>query len=310
MNHYKKFFPTLAGLVFATAFGFSFLFTKNTLDHITPFQLLGFRFALAALVFTLLYLFKVIKINLKGKNLGLLIILGLVQPIAYFTFETTGINYTTSSEAGLMISLIPIFVVILSTIFLKEKPGPKQLIFVLLSVAGVIFITLMRGRVEIGENYRGFLLLLGAVLSGSVFNILSRKLSFSFSSMEITFTMMWAGAIFFNITALIRHQGGINDYLTPLASWDVLSGVLYLGIFSSVLAFFMLNYAISKMDAIKAGVFGNMTTVIAILAGIIFRGEPFYWFQVLGSFLIILGVFGTNYLGARGEGVAPRSRPQ
>jgi len=78
-------------------------------------------------VFTFLLTLKVIKINLWQKKPGLLIILVLVQPIAYLSFKTTGINYTTSFKAGLMISLTPVFEILLSTFFLKEKPVLKQL---------------------------------------------------------------------------------------------------------------------------------------------------------------------------------------
>ncbi len=297
INCFKKYLPILAGIVYSAIFGFSFLFTKNSLDYISPYQLLAYRFAVAAVFMSLLQVFKIININLKGKKIGLLLFLGLVQPIAYFSFETTGISYTTSAEAGLMISLIPVFVVILSSIILKEKPGKLQFLFVLLSVAGVIFITLMRGSIEIDNNYRGLLFLSGAVLAAALYNILSRKLSFSFNSYEITYIMMWTGAIFFNIIALIQQRGDLRLYIEPFANTQVLVAVVYLGIFSSLLAFFLLNYTIAKINAIKAAVFANMTTVIAIIAGIIFRNEPFYWFQIIGSIIIITGVFGTNYSG-------------
>ena len=295
----KNYVPLLAGILYSAFFGFSFLFTKNTLDHITPFQLLGYRFALAALFFTLLQILNIIKVDFRGKKLKMLLLLGLVQPIAYFTFETTGINLTTSSEAGLFISVIPIFVVIFSGIFLGEKPARLEIIFVLLSVTGVIFITTMRGKVEIGNSYLGVILLMGAVISAAIYNMLSRKLSLSFSSTEITYVMMWSGAIFFNIISIIKLRNEPFTYFTSLASIEVLTGVIYLGVFSSVIAFFMLNYAIAHMDAIKAAVFANLTTVIAILAGIIFRGEPFYWFQIVGSMLIITGVSGTIYFGKK-----------
>ena len=107
-------------------FGFSFIFTKGALDYITPHQLLAFRFITAALVLTLLRALRVIKIDLKNRPLGRVLLLALFQPVLYFILETTGINLTTASEAGLMIALIPVFVTLLAALFLKEIPSPSR----------------------------------------------------------------------------------------------------------------------------------------------------------------------------------------
>ena len=295
----SKYLPIISGIIFSSVFGFSFLFTKNALDVVNPFHLLGFRFGLAALFFTILYFLNMFKLNYKNKNLKLLFVLAFMQPVIYFVCETMGINLTTSAEAGLMISLIPVFVVILSSIFLKEKPTKLQLISVILSVIGVVFIIIMRESLEVQGNYWGLVFLFGAVIAGAGFSTLSRKLSLDFTPQEITFIMMWFGAIIFNIIGLIEYNGDYMHYFMELANTEVLISVIYLGIFSSVIAFFMLNYTLSRIDSFKAAVFANLSTIIAIFAGIVFRGEPFYWFQIVGSIMIITGVFGTNYFDTK-----------
>ncbi|MFW5976715.1 MAG: DMT family transporter [Bacillota bacterium] len=291
----KKYLPLLSAFIFSVIFGFSFLFTKEGLEIIAPFHLLGFRFGMAAIALFFLKIFNIIKINFRGKKLKLLILLALVQPVLYFVFETTGIQLTTSSEAGLMISLIPVLVTILSVIFLGEKPTRLQVIFVIMSVLGVGFIMLMKGSLEVKANFLGLLFLFGAVFSGAVYNILSRKLSLNFTPVEITYIMMIFGAVIFNVIAYFNYSGSFLDYFMPLSSLKVLSSVIYLGIFSSVIAFFMMNYTLSRLEATKAAVFANLSTVISIIAGVLIRNEPFYWFQIIGSILIITGVFGTNY---------------
>ena len=148
----QKYLPIFSGLGYSAIFGFSFLFTKNALTNINPFHLLAFRFSVAAITLTLLLFLGVIKINYKNKKMKVLLLLGLTEPVMYFIFETLGINRTTSSEAGLMISLIPVAVTILASIFLKEKPSRKQLLFIILSVAGVAFIILMKGTLDVKSN--------------------------------------------------------------------------------------------------------------------------------------------------------------
>ncbi|MCC3143865.1 DMT family transporter [Halanaerobium sp. Z-7514] len=297
MNKLKRFAPYLAGLVFSSIFGFSFLFTKEGLELMAPFHLLGFRFALAFLSLSILRITGIINIDLKTKNIKMLLLLALFQPGIYFVFETAGMIYTTSSEAGMMIALIPIAVTILAAFILKEKTTFKQSIFVLLSVLGAVLIILNRGSSGIEGNLFGLLLLGIAVIAAAFYNIISRQLSLEFSTIEITYVMMGFGAFVFNSIAIYQLDFSLGNYFSIISERDALIAIIYLGIFSSVVAFFMMNYTLSKINAAQAAVFANFTTVVSILAGVFLRGESFYKLQALGAFLIIIGVWGTNYFG-------------
>ncbi|WP_027340006.1 DMT family transporter [Halonatronum saccharophilum] len=299
----KSYFPIVSGLITSIIFGFSFLFTKEALDLLAPFHLLAFRFSFAAGVLTLLKYLKVIKVDYSGKRIKLLLMLGIFQPVFYFVFETIGLNLTTSSEAGMVIALIPVIVTILGAIFLKEIPTPKQLFFIITSVLGVFFIIFMGDRVRVSGEFIGLLLLLGAVLSAGIFNIISRKLSLEFNAVEITYIMMLMGAITFNTISLIQHTigGNLAGYLAPIFEIEILIAVVYLGILSSVVAFFLVNFMLSQMEASRSAVFANLTTIVSVIAGVTLRNEPFYWFHAVGCILIIIGVWGTNYYRGKGK---------
>jgi len=189
---------------------------------------------------------------------------------------------------------------VLAAIFLKEKPGRLQLVFIILSVTGVGIVVSFQGELAAAEShYLGIVLLLGAVLAAGFYNIVSRYISVSFTPVEITFAMCYFGALQFNIIGLISHQGPAGEYIEVIFNPETLIAVFYLGILSSVLAFFMMNYSLSKLPASQAAIFANLTTVVAIAAGVLIRDEPFYLMQGLGAALIILGVWGTNYFGIR-----------
>lgn len=300
MTERKKYLPYLAGTGMALIFGFSFLFTKEALSEVGTFHLLGFRFGMAAMILLILKMAKVIKVEYEGKELHKLVAIALAQPVTYFIFEVFGIKLTNSSEAGMMIALIPVVVTILATIFLKELPSKTQVFFVGLSVIGAIFIIIMKSS-EIGSNMIGIIVLLLAVLCASVFNILSRKYSTDFKPVEITFAMMWIGAITFNSIAIIQHllNGEISSYFVPLLNIKVFSAVIYLGVLSSVVAFFLVNYTLSKIEASRSAVFANLSSVTSIIAGVLIRHEPFYWYQIAGAVMILSGVWGTNYFGSK-----------
>jgi drug/metabolite transporter (DMT)-like permease len=130
-----------------------------------------------------------------------------------------------------------------------------------------------------------------------VHNILSRKLSVDFKPEVITYFMMTVGALVFNTILLSTSTTNFSNYFEPLTNLNVLIPVIYLGVLSSVLAFFFVNYTLSKLPASQSAVFANFATVVSILAGVFIRHEPFYWFQIVGGILIIVGVWGTNYYG-------------
>lgn len=302
MNNKTNILPILSGIFTSLIFGLSFLFSKKALNIVEPFTLLSFRFLVAFIIMTILKLLGIIKINYKGKSIKNLIIIGLTQPIVYFIFETYGIQFSSSSQAGLMIALIPIFVTILSAYALKEIPSKLQCGFILISVSGVVFIVLMTGSSSSGGSLLGIFLLLGAVLCAALFNILSRKYSKKFSPIELTYAMMSMGALFFNIVSICSHirANTLAQYFLPLKNKNFLVSLAYLGILSSVIAFLLMNFTLSKLEASKSAIFANLSTIVSIIAGVVLLHESFKLYHIIGSILILIGVFGTNYFTRRG----------
>ncbi|ERK30558.1 DMT family transporter [Clostridium intestinale] len=293
----KKIIPYFTALITNIIFGLSFLFTKKALMVSTPITLVAFRFLLAFIIMSLLIAFKVIKVNYKNKPMKWLIVLAIIEPIIYFIFETYGLQRTSSSLGGLMIALIPIVVTILAIYFLNEKPSRKQVLSIILSVSGVVLIILMDGSKNSGNSILGVLFLGVAVFSAAFFNIIARKISKHFTAIEVTYFMMFLGAIFFNIVSISNHilNRSLSNYFEPLKSSSFVLSILYLGILSSIVAYFLANFTLSKMEASKSAVFANISTIVSILAGVIFLKENFHLYHTIGSGMILIGVWGTNY---------------
>ena len=133
----KTTLATLCGLTGYGIFGFSFLFSKIALDLTTPFVLLACRFLTAFLALNLIVVLGKVRVNLKGKPVKMLLLLGLVQPIIYFICENYGISMTSSAFSGVMLGLVPIAGLVLSRVFLKERCTPLQVVCAVGSVAGV-----------------------------------------------------------------------------------------------------------------------------------------------------------------------------
>jgi drug/metabolite transporter (DMT)-like permease len=293
----KNFQPYAASIATSFIFGLSFIFSKVALAITDPITLLSFRFLTAFLIMSVLLLIGVIKINYRNKPILSLLLLGIIQPVLYFIFETYGIKYSSASMAGLMIALIPILVTILGGYFLKEKPSLIQMLFIVLSVSGVAFIVVMNNSGGKAASSIGILILLGAVTSAAFFNILSRKLSTSFTPMELTYFMMGIAALLFNIISIFNHavSKSLNSYFSVLQNKNFIIAILYLGILSSIIAFFLTNFTLSKIEASRSAVFSNLSTIVSIIGGVVFLKEHFYFYHIIGSILILTGVWGTNH---------------
>jgi len=305
MKAYMNWKAYLSGLVMAMIFGLTFLFAKEGLRYLSPMVLLAYRFGIAAVTLTLLLLLKVVKVDYRGKPVKGVIALSVFYPVISFVFETIGIKYVSVSQAGIMVSLMPIFVMLLGMVMLKENPTGIQKLFIAASITGVIVtVVFAKGSGESG-NFIGILLLLAAILAGSINNVLSRKYSKYFTATEITFVMLWTGAVFFSLVSMaqgIINHDLYNRFIAPMYEISSVTAVLYLGLLASVIAFFAMNYMLSKLPVVNASVFTNLATVISILAGVIIMHETLHWYQIAGGVLIISGVIGTNYFsGERTE---------
>lgn len=298
-----------AGITWASIFGLSFLVTKGALEAFSPATLLFLRFALAAAALGGLALLGVVRLGYRGKPLAPLLLICLVQPILYFTLETYGLRLTASSTAGLILGAMPAAVAALSVPMLKERLTARQAVGLATSIAGVALVVIEGGRrsgVEAAVSASGqasgpwgVILIVGALASAAFYNVFSRKASVHYSPAETTFAMMASGAAFFGALATI--ECAYNGWSSPfsLATPGAWGAIAYLGILSSVVAFFLVNLSLSRLKAAQASIFGTLTTLVSLVAGVAARGEPFGPVQAVGAVGIVAGVWMTNARGPR-----------
>jgi drug/metabolite transporter (DMT)-like permease len=221
------------------------------------------------------------------------ILLGLLQPVLYFLCESYGISLTNSTFAGVIIATGPLAGLVAGIFTLGEIPKKSQVWFSLVSIIGVIMMTLQQ-RSEGEVKMLGVLLLIGAVCCGTSFSVISRKLSKEFSALERTYVMMGVAAVSFTCMALVQCRGNMALLAAPLQNAGFIWAILYLGFASSIVAFMALNVASGYLPVAKTMAFCNLTTVISLFAGVIFLKEPFNAVSLLASVLIILGIWGVQ----------------
>lgn len=291
----------LAAILYSIITGFSFLFGKIALNSADPLDILAYRFTASFIAILIPILFKWINLKYDKNKIKRILPLALLYPLLFFSFQTFGLKYASSSEAGIMQASAPIFTLILASYFLKEKTSIFQKLSIILSVSGVIYIVIMTSSSIELTGLKGILLLLLSALSFSGYSVLARILTKDFSGIELSYIMIIISFIAFNIVAFVKNliNGTVGSFLAPLGNIDFVLAILYLGVLSSLCTSLLTNYILSKIQASKMSVFSNLGTIISILAGALILGEKLYSYHITGSILIVAGVLGTNFLDSK-----------
>lgn len=284
----------LAVIIGNSIFGFSFLFSKIALELTIPSVMLAVRFTVAFLTLNLAVLIGKttgkFEFTLKNKPLKNVLLLALFQPCIYFVAESYGITYTSSAFAGTIIAVIPIAGLICDVLIMHTKVSRKQVLCSVGSVVGVIITTL--GAQNMKSSTLGVLLLLVAVMAGALFYVFSKKAGEHFNPLERTYVMFASGSLVYIMLALFECRGRYAELILPAVSNPAFWGcILYLSIVSSVIAFLILNFGSSYVSVSEASIFANLTTVISIVAGVVFVNETFTLWQVAGAIIIIGSVY-------------------
>ena len=294
MKNKNKLTGAAAALAANTIFGFSFIFSKMALSAAHPLIILSVRFTVAFIVMSLLTLTGKFRLSLKGKPKKKLLIMALAQPLFYFIFELYGLSLVSSALSGVIIALVPVAVMLLSALFLGEKPGLLQGFCTAVSLISVSVMSIISND---GKENRisGILLLIAAVLCAAVFNILSRGESERFSPFERTWFMFSVSTLGFNAAAIAVLRGRyISELIAAAGSYSFWVAIFYLAVVSSVAAFLLYNYSTTLISATRAASFSNIITVVTVIAGVTVLHEHFTPVQYLFCALIILGVWGVN----------------
>lgn len=276
--------------------GFSFFFVKVGLESADAFTLLAHRFIFAAAGILFYHYLRPDTIQLNVKDWMRIIPYGLFYPLLFFSFQTIGLTFISSSEAGIISATAPVFTVIIARLVLNERLTFVQILFMAASVCGMILINIMTGINPGSGSFWGFFFILCAMLSAAFYNVFMKKILRHYSVIDIVFVMTIVSCIVFNVIAVISHiqKGEIGNYFSSYSDLSFTVAVLYLGIPSSLVTSFLSTFALSKLRSSTVGLFNNIPPVISIFAGVGFLHEVLYWYHMVGIAVILTGTLGYN----------------
>lgn len=289
-----------AAVFFSVLVGFSFLGIKVSQPYADSLNILCYRYDFAFIVVVILMIAGLIKTDITNRPKGKLLLTAGFY-VGFMALQVVGLVFATSVEGAIVFAIIPIIVKVIASIFLGEKSSWKENVFVGLSVSALLLMILM-GAGTLDMDPLGAVLLLLSSVSMALSNVFMRYARNDCRPIEITVTIVTLGFIVFNCAAAVSsliNGEGFADYFAPLRNPQVFIATAYLGIGCILLSAHLMSYMLSKMEAVKGTIFGNLSTAISIVAGVVILGEPLKWYHVVCTVLIIAGVIGLCLCGGK-----------
>jgi drug/metabolite transporter (DMT)-like permease len=281
-------------LLFTTLFwGGTFVAGRIVSQNIGPFSIAFQRFAIASILLILLTWKIEGKLpSLKKFQILPVILLGMTGIFTYNVMFFKGLKIIEASRASLIIATCPVFITIFSAIFLKEKMNLIKALGIIISVCGAI-VVISKGNIngifETGLG-RGELYIFCCVLSWVIYSLVGKAIMRNLSPLASVSYSAMVGAIALFIPACF--EGILHNFShQSLLDWTSIS---YLGIFGTVIGFVWYYQGVQHLGPTKAGLFINFVPVFAILCAFIILREPITISLVVGTALVISGVYLTN----------------
>lgn len=278
----------LALILSAFIWGIAPPIIKYTLRFISPATFLFYRFLLASLVIAIPTYLRIKKIKPEKKDWPIYLLLGFLCTPLNLSLLFFGLNKTSAVDASLISITSPVFVALGGVFFLKECITRKELFGLTIAISGTvltIFQPLLESNSTFSGNLKGNFIVFLGTLVWVIFILLAKKYRHLDPFLLSSFSF-FVGLVCFLPFALPSLTTG---YL--LLTTNVIWSVLFMGIFSSIIAYSAHLYGLSKIEASEAEIFTYLQPLFTVPIAFFFLGEKISPAFLLGAALIGLGVF-------------------
>ncbi len=219
----------------------------------------------------------------------ILLLLGGLGVGSFGLVTYIGLRSTTATNASLLNSIIPVAILALSWIFLRQPLSRRQVAGVTVSLAGVLVIV-TRGDADVLLALRlnpGDIWILVAVVSWAIYTLCLR-----WRPVELN------PQAFLVVTVSIGLLGIGPIYIWEHFAWQrlelslgVATGILYVAVFPSLLAYLFYNRGVVEVGPERAGLFLHLMPVFGTLLSVIFLGESLHLYHAAGMLMIFCGIY-------------------
>jgi drug/metabolite transporter (DMT)-like permease len=277
----------------AVFWGGTFIAGRYITRDVGPFSAGFLRFTVASVL--LLLLVRRAEGRLPSIEKGQvipLILLGMTGVFAYNVFFFKGLKLIHAGRASVIIANNPIVIALFAGLIFRERLTVLKVMGIVLSVIGAIIVV---SKGQVAEVFRGGIgwgeiFIFCCVASWGCFSLIGKVVMTHLSPLVAVAYSSAVGA------AALLVPAWLEGMFTDISHYTLLDwlGIVYLGIFGTVIGFVWYYEGIKAIGPTKAGQFINFVPPSAIVLAFFILGEPMTSSLLLGALFVMTGVYITN----------------
>jgi drug/metabolite transporter (DMT)-like permease len=278
-----------------TSWALAFPFIIIALENLSFINLTIMRFFVVCTTFLLMIILKRNWFSkIHKKDIPSIFLLGFIGVMIYHFGLNYGEQYLSAGAASLIIATIPVFILVLAAVFLKEKITVLKFLGIILALFGVIVISLWgkpEEALEIQRAFAAFAVLIAAIV-GAFYTIAGKKLLDRYNGLSLTAYAILFSSVILIPLSIFNHSSLISE----ISSMDMItwSAVIFLGIFSTVIAYAIWYIALEMKTASEISVYLYAIPVLSTIASYILFQDDITIFFVIGGIFVIVGLAFVN----------------
>lgn len=273
----QKYLGEIALTITAIIWGSGFVASAIALDHFTPYQILAGRFIIGTLILGVIFHKKLKNIDkstmIKGAVLGIFLYLA-------FALQTVGLQYTTPSKNAFLTAVNVVIVPFIAFVMYKRKIDMYELVGAILAMIGVGVLSLkLSADINIGD-----LLTLGCAFGFAFHIFYTAKYVKNSDPISLTLIQMITAAIIGSIVVLFKGETSV------VMEKEGVFSLLYLGVFSTTIAYFLQTVAQKMITETKAAIILSTESFWGMVFSVAILDEAMTIKMVLGAILILCAI--------------------
>lgn len=267
----------IALTITAIIWGSGFVASSISLEYFTPYQILAGRFLIGAIVLTVIFHKKLKNINKSTMIKG--VVLGIFLYLA-FALQTVGLQFTTPSKNAFLTAVNVVIVPFIAFVIYKRKIDMYELMGAILAMVGVGILSLkLSAEINIGD-----LLTLGCAFGFAFHIFFTAKYVKDSDPVSLALIQMMTAAIIGMIVVLFKGETSF------VIEKEGMFSLLYLGIFSTTLAYLLQTVAQKMITETKAAIILSTESFWGMVFSVAILDETMTIKMVIGAILILTAI--------------------
>ncbi|MBI5020010.1 MAG: DMT family transporter [Ignavibacteriales bacterium] len=262
------------------------IIAKVVVKDIDPVTLTMLRSGIAALALIGIMFIRKIKLQFERSDWKKIIFLSVLAiPINQFFF-LYAIKYTTPANAALLYATTPAMVLVLSIISGREKAVLKRMIGIGIAFTGVLIVIFEKGVNFHSDYTMGNVIIFAAVIAWALYTVQGKEMILKYGALKTSSSTMVIGTILY---LPIGSWNTVNFSFGTLTIYHWL-GLLYLAVMTSIFAYVLWYYALSRIEATRVTIFMNLQPILTTLLSVMLLGQSITAAFIIGGVIALTGV--------------------